>query len=183
MDDTPNLTLPYVQGAQAQKHVTINESLAAMDALVLLAVLDRDLSAPPSVRRAKGDRYIVGPSASGDWAGHDDAIAIWRDGAWAFYPPNTGWRAWLADESALAIWTGAAWQTAWAQPLENAPFVGINAAADATNRLALAGRREPVQPRWRRPSAEDQQSRRRRHREPPLPDRLFRPRRIWPDGR
>jgi hypothetical protein len=137
MDDTPNLSLPYVQAAQAQKHVTINESLAALDALVLLAVLDRDLAAPPGAP-AEGARYIVAAGATGAWSGQEGAVAIWRDGAWAIYAPKPGWRAWLADEAALAVWTGSAWETAWAQPIQNAPLIGVNATADATNRLAVA---------------------------------------------
>src|SRR5690606_5997668 len=48
MDATPNLDLPYIMGAQAQKHVTHNEAIRKLDALVQLAVLDRDLTAPPT---------------------------------------------------------------------------------------------------------------------------------------
>ena len=32
MDSTPNLQLPYLMAAQAQKHVTHNEALRALDA-------------------------------------------------------------------------------------------------------------------------------------------------------
>ena len=45
MDTTPNLALPYILPAQAQKHVTHNEALIALDAVVMLAAIDRDLSA------------------------------------------------------------------------------------------------------------------------------------------
>ena len=37
-------------------------------------VIDADLSAPPG-SPSEGDRYIVGPSATGDWSGHDGEIA------------------------------------------------------------------------------------------------------------
>ena len=50
--------LPYLLAAQAQKHVTHNEALRLLDGLVQLAVLDRDLTAPPGAP-ADGDRYIV----------------------------------------------------------------------------------------------------------------------------
>lgn len=46
-DATPLLSLPLILPAQAQKHVTHNESLRLLDILVHLAVLDRDRSAPP----------------------------------------------------------------------------------------------------------------------------------------
>ena len=44
--------------AQAQKHVTHNEALRILDTLVQLAVLDRDLTAPPG-SPAEGERWIV----------------------------------------------------------------------------------------------------------------------------
>ena len=47
VDETPNLGLPYIMAAQSQKHVTHNEAIRALDAVVQLSVLDRDLSAPP----------------------------------------------------------------------------------------------------------------------------------------
>ncbi len=44
MDETPNLKLPYILPAQSQKHVTHNEALRALDAVVQnqerLALLD-----------------------------------------------------------------------------------------------------------------------------------------------
>jgi Protein of unknown function (DUF2793) len=53
MDATSNLHLPFIVAAQAQKHVTHNEALRALDAVVQLAVLDRDLAAPPGLARRR----------------------------------------------------------------------------------------------------------------------------------
>jgi hypothetical protein len=108
MDATGNLNLPFIVAAQAQKHVTHNEALRALDAIVQLSVLDKDLTAPPG-SPAESDRYIVPASATGAWAGHDGNIAAWQDGAWAFYAPREGWLAWAADEDRLYAWTGTAW--------------------------------------------------------------------------
>jgi len=47
MSETTNLRLPYVQAAQAQKHVTVNEALRLIDGAVQLSVRDRNLAAPP----------------------------------------------------------------------------------------------------------------------------------------
>jgi Protein of unknown function (DUF2793) len=47
INETPNLRLPYLAAAQAQKHVTHNEAIWALDAIVQLAVLDRGLAMPP----------------------------------------------------------------------------------------------------------------------------------------
>ncbi|MGE0766705.1 MAG: DUF2793 domain-containing protein [Hyphomicrobiaceae bacterium] len=136
MDATPNLDLPYIMAAQAQKHVTHNEAIRVLDAIVQLAVLDRDLDAPPA-SPAEGDRYIVATSASGGWTGHDLEVAAFQDGAWSFYAPAEGWLAWVADEDSLVAWDGADWvATSGATNLNPAALVGVNTTADATNRLA-----------------------------------------------
>ena len=40
MTDTANLGLPFIEGNQAQKHVTHNEALLILDAAIQIAVLD-----------------------------------------------------------------------------------------------------------------------------------------------
>lgn len=141
-DSTPNLGLPYIAAAQAQKHVTHNEAIRALDALVQIGVVDRDLSAPPGTP-ADGDCYIVAGSATGAWAGHDGEVAAFQDGAWMFYPPQTGWLAWVADDGGLFAWDGGQWVVAGgsggavALNPASGDVVGINTTADATNRLAV----------------------------------------------
>src|SRR5882757_215310 len=108
MTDTANLGLPCIEGSQAQKHVTHNEALRILDTLVQLAVLDRDLTAPPG-SPTEGQRWIVKATATGAWAGHDNAIAAWQDGVWQFSGPLAGWVAFVVDEAALVVWNGTAW--------------------------------------------------------------------------
>jgi hypothetical protein len=45
--------------------------------------IDINLSAPP-VGPTTGDRYIVNPTGSGDWSGHDNDIATWNGSSWDF---------------------------------------------------------------------------------------------------
>jgi hypothetical protein len=52
MDRSPNLDMPFILPSQAQKHVTHNEALWSLDALIQLAVLDHDLTAPPACQSA-----------------------------------------------------------------------------------------------------------------------------------
>jgi len=111
MDETANLKLPYILAAQSQKHVTHNEALRALDAIVQLAVADKDLSTPPG-SPAEGARYIVGASPTGAWSGHATHVAAWQDGAWAFYAPAAGWLAWVADESQSYLFAGGGWTPA-----------------------------------------------------------------------
>ncbi len=109
-ETSPNLVLPYVQPAQAQKHVTVNEALRRLDALVQLAVLSRTVGAPPG-SPADGDRYIVPTGASGAWSSASiGAVAAWQDGGWLFYSPQDGWRADVADESRTLVFRSGAWR-------------------------------------------------------------------------
>jgi hypothetical protein len=136
-DTTANLGLPVIAAAQAQKHVTHNEALRVLDTLVQLAVLDRDLGAPPASPGA-GERWIVGPSPSGAWAGRADQVAAWQDGAWQFSAPQPGWVAYVADETRIVAWDGTAWGAFAAELADGS--VGTDALADAAvtnDKLAL----------------------------------------------
>ncbi|WP_135506643.1 DUF2793 domain-containing protein [Roseovarius aestuariivivens] len=91
-DTSPVLSLPLIQPSQAQKHVTHNEALLLLDAAVQLAVADRDRTSPPALPEA-GQRHIVAPGATAEWAGQDGLLALWDGGAWRFVTPLVGWRA------------------------------------------------------------------------------------------
>ena len=136
MTDTSNLGLPFIAAAQAQKHVTHNEALRILDSLVQLAVLDRDLNAPPG-SPDEGERWIVkaSPAPTGAWAGHGNEIAAWQDGGWRFHAPQLGWIAYASDEGALVIWNGTAWVDflATVTALQNLALLGVGTTADATN--------------------------------------------------
>ena len=137
MSDTPHLGLPTIAAAQAQKHVTHNEALRTLDALVMLAVIDRDLTAPPA-SPAEGDRFLVKATGTGAFAGKDDQIAHYCDGGWRFCPPQAGWVCYVIDESILVAWNGSAWSDVFAaiSSLQNLGLLGIGTTADATNPLS-----------------------------------------------
>lgn len=134
MTDTPNLALPLIAAAQAQKHVTHNEAVQALDALVQCAVLDRDLAAPPA-SPAAGDRYIVAAAATGAWAGRSNQVAAWQDGAWSYFPPRAGFLVYVADEGALRLFDGSAWSAlpSGSASLQNLTLLGVGTGADAAN--------------------------------------------------
>ena len=107
---TPNLALPLLAAAQAQKHVTVNEALALLDGLVQLTVIDRDLASPPA-SPTEGERYIVSTGATGTWAGWDGDVVLFSGGAWLRLAPQEGWRVWIEDEGALVVRIGGTWLT------------------------------------------------------------------------
>ena len=136
-DITTHLLLPYILASQAQKHVTHNEALRLLDAMVQLSVLDRTRTAPP-VSPTDGDRHIVASGATGLWTGWDLNIAFWVDGVWMRLVPRPGWLAWIADEAAFVVWNGTAWETV-GQPVDvsDAIFSLVNN-ADPTKRALFS---------------------------------------------
>jgi len=108
MSDTANLKLPEIAASQAQKHVTHNEALLILDAIVHLSVLDRDLTEPPG-SPADGARYLIGSGATGAWAAKDLNIAVWQSGAWYIYVPRPGWTTYVEDEGLSLTYDGVSW--------------------------------------------------------------------------
>ncbi|WP_281966985.1 DUF2793 domain-containing protein [Roseovarius nanhaiticus] len=133
-----NLQLPYIQPNQAQKHVTHNEGMLRLDALVQLSVISAQTAAPPAAP-AEGMRYILPLGATGVWSGRDGQLAVFEGGGWAFLAPLPGWTAWVVDQGAHVVFDGTAWQPVQqAGDHQNLARVGVQTAADDTNRLAVA---------------------------------------------
>ena len=130
---SPNLALPLLSAAQAQKHVTVNEALARLDGLVQLSVKDRNLAAPPA-SPVDGDRYIVATGGSGAWAGWDGDVVLFSGGAWLRLAPQEGWRVWIEDESVLVVRMGGAWLMLEAalNLLKRSPFVEVVRSSNGT---------------------------------------------------
>lgn len=136
---SPILSLPYIQPAQAQKHVTHNEALRILDAVTQLCVIDTTLTTPPA-QPATGDRYIVADAATGAWAGQEQSVAVWVDSTWQFFAPSVGWRADIAESGAEVRFDGSAWQDTGGAVVnfQNLPAVGIGTTADNINKLAVS---------------------------------------------
>ena len=109
MSETFQLNLPLLMPSQAQKHVTVNEGLARLDALAQINLQSRTLSVPPSTSH-DGTSYGVPAGASGAWSGRIGKIAIFSNGDWIFATPRTGWRAWIVDEFTMAVFDGGQWR-------------------------------------------------------------------------
>ncbi len=135
-NQSARLTLPFILPSQAQKHVTHNEALERLDAVVQLSVAGFDAVTPPALA-SEGDLYQLGAGATGAWAGNDSALAYHSNGGWLFVAPQEGWRAWDLAANTLRILVGGAWQPFTPQ-LQNLIGLGIGTTSDATNRLAVA---------------------------------------------
>jgi hypothetical protein len=172
---SPSLSLPYLQPAQAQKHVTHNEALRILDAVTQLSVQDATLTEPPAVP-AEGARYVVNGVGTGAWVNRDFAVAIWSDTAWHFVQPTPGWRADVAATGDTLRFDGTAWVTVavqggvapvlifswhWNDSRYDEPFV---------HRC----RRDFVEQRWERSPVKVEQSSTYGYRKPAVPNGVFR---------
>ncbi len=139
-DATPRLALPYLAAAQAQKHVTLNQSLALLDGLVQTAVESRSTAAEPA-SPADGAIYILPASASGaDWSGAaTNAVMRFEAGAWTSLPLRPGWLVFVKDEDVALICDGSSWIDLGLalRSLANLGRLGVGTTADADNPFSV----------------------------------------------
>ncbi len=134
-DHSARLSLPLIAPAQAQKHVTHNEALAVLDALVQTGVVAFDLAAPP-VGAVDGSLYVVADAPTGEWAGQADNLAFMQNGGWMFIAPQDGWRAWDSGTARLMVFSAGAW-IPLSGGTDRVDGIGINTDWDTTNRIAV----------------------------------------------
>ena len=133
-DTTVNLEMPIILPSQAQKHVTHNEALLVLDAVVQLCLEALEQNAPPTAF-ADGQIWSIGQTPTGEWTHYPGLLAMRASSGWLFVRPREGWRAWDRSNNALLIYHNNAWTPL---PLFNLPGVGIGTMFDAVNRLAVA---------------------------------------------
>lgn len=134
-DMTVNLALPYILPSQAQKHVTHNEALQLIDAITQLTIAAETSAAPEDP--PEGCCYLIASGAAGIWSGKDGRLAFRQDGAWIYILPRDGWRAYFAAAAEFRIFAAGVWNDLLPPPA-SLPLLGLNASADAQNRLAVA---------------------------------------------
>lgn len=135
MDTSEKLALPYILPSQAQKHVTHNEALRRLDAIVQLSCLSAGSNAaPPSP--LPGERHLAGTSPQGEWLGHANEVAVYQEGSWVFFQPQAGWLCWDEGSERLLAWHNNEWAvgSGGANPVD---VVGVNTLADTINRLSV----------------------------------------------
>lgn len=107
LDETARLGLPLLKAAQAHKHVTVNEALVRLDALVNAAVLTFGRAEPP-IEPVEGETHVVG-EGTGEWSGASGALAFRVNGGWRFAQPTPGQRIWLRAEGRALLFDGHGW--------------------------------------------------------------------------
>lgn len=74
------------------------------------AIVENQTTTAPPGSPAVGTAYIIGPSATGAWAGLDGKIAICEvAGTFVIYTPSNGWEAYDKARNQSFTFTGSAW--------------------------------------------------------------------------
>lgn len=122
---SPRFALPLLYSGQARKEVFVNEGFAIADALLHCGI-EGEAAAPPA-SPSDGDNWLVATGATGEWAGHDQALACRQAGNWIFVPPRDGLRVFDRSSNQEQLFCGS-WRKA-TPPVE--PVGGTTVDAEA----------------------------------------------------
>lgn len=136
MSETDRHHLPLLAAGQAQKEVTHNEALVAIDRQLHLAIISRRLAIPPATPVA-GDAYLVPAGAGGIWAGRTGAIASHDGFGWAITLPVRGCIAWIIDEACFSVFDGGWSSQGW--PVDALVIAGRRVLGAAPAAVAAPG--------------------------------------------
>ena len=71
------------------------------------------------------------------WLNQQSKLAAYQDGAWAFYDPQPGWRAWLQDQAQTEIFDGTDWLSD--SPTDTSPVGAFTRLETVEEHLSLSG--------------------------------------------
>ncbi len=73
-------------------------------------IVENQTTTAPPASPTVGTAYIIGPSATGAWAGHDAKVAICEvAGSFVIYTPGNGWEAYDKAQNNAHHFNGTAW--------------------------------------------------------------------------
>lgn len=101
MTNTTRLAMPLMSASQAQKHVTHNEAIEQLDAMVS-AKIDGFVTAPAG-GEGDGASYIVASGGTGDFDGWDYYFVYKLGGIWIPIIPADGMQAWSTADKRLYV--------------------------------------------------------------------------------
>ena len=135
-DHSARLALPYLAAGQMQKHVTLNEALTRLDALVQTAVLSCTTTTQPD-DPDDGALWILPAAATGpDWSTRPEgALMRAEGGGWTMIEAGDGLAVLVLDTDEVLIRHGGAWvalgtRLGEAQALTR---LGVGTTADASS--------------------------------------------------
>ena len=109
-DHSARLALPYLAAGQMQKHVTLNEALTRLDALVQTAVVSRTTLTQPATPD-DGALWILPAGATGsDWGLWQTGTLVRAEGGgWTVVETEDGLVALVLDDGELVVRHAGDW--------------------------------------------------------------------------
>lgn len=108
MTSTPRWNLTELAAAQAQPHLTVNQSFEDIDILLGTITAISITNTPPG-SPAAGDTYIAGTSPTGAWSGTANRIKYWNGTSWREFIARKGTLAYVDSGPKFYYWNGTAW--------------------------------------------------------------------------
>lgn len=105
----PHFGLSYGWTEQENFAAQMDENLIRIGLAIAGSVISRTVSDPSAASNVAGARYIVGPSASGVWAGASGYVAGHDGTGWVLMPPRHGLNYYCEAESDDLIYLNGAW--------------------------------------------------------------------------
>ena len=138
-DHSARLALPYLAAGQMQKHVTLNEALTRLDALVQTVVVSRTATAQPGAP-ADGGLWILPVGATGaDWSMRPTGALVRAEGGgWTVVTAGDGLIALVEDADEVVVRHGGDWAPLGARlgVAQALTRLGIGTTADGANPFA-----------------------------------------------
>ena len=135
---TPRLSLPFLQAGQALKNITHNEALQRLDTGLYLSCSNMaadNLPADP----VEGHAYVISQTPDGSLMDRIGHIGVYVSSRWAWFIPKSGWVLWDETGATLRVFDGSDWAASFSESqAETLPFLGLNAAASADQRLSIS---------------------------------------------
>lgn len=135
-DVSARLELPYLAAGQMQKHVTLNEALTRLDALVQTAVASRTTTSQPPTP-VDGALWILPAGATGaDWEGWPAGTLVRAEGGgWSVVATPEGLVVLVVDTAELLVrhWDGWVALGRRLGEVQDLGRLGVGATADSGN--------------------------------------------------
>ncbi|MDI1325890.1 MAG: DUF2793 domain-containing protein [Brevundimonas sp.] len=135
-DHSARLELPYLAAGQMQKHVTLNEALTRLDAMVQTAVVSRTATVEPA-SPADGALWILPAGATGaDWGARPAGTLVRAEGGgWSAIAVPDGLVVLVVDAAELVVRHWDSWVPLGRRlgEVQDLGRLGIGATADSWN--------------------------------------------------
>jgi hypothetical protein len=98
LSNTPIFDIEELPASSSQPEIYVNTAIRILECMAQLVILDRDLTTAPESGLTDGDVYYIGGTGAGDWAGHNNQLALYIGTAWRYVTPRQGWTGYIEDE-------------------------------------------------------------------------------------